>query len=243
MTAEGRRIVPDTPRLVGRQWHEIAQELQEFLRSSRDSEDEGIPAGYSSDTPLEGAAGGVGDAGEESAGWTGADHTHPHTVGTPVDIALANAVGGGANFADAEHVHASKLTTNGDLLTVIAGVLARLAVGAAGKILAVSSGLPAWEAAGTQPYPITEKSGDYTLTDADYTCLVDATGGNRTITLPAAAGASGRIYVMKKIDASANKAILDGDGAETVDGAATMELLLQHESVMVQSDGTEWWIL
>lgn len=243
MTVEGRRIVPDTPRLVGRQWHEIAQELQEFLRSSRDSDDEGIPAGYSSDTPLEGGAGGSGDPGLESAGWTGADHTHPHTVGTPVAIALANAVGGGANFADAEHVHASGLTTNGDLLTVIAGVLARLAVGAAGEILAVTSGLPAWEALGTQPFPIVEKATAYTLTDADYTCLVDASGAERTISLPAAAGASGHVYVVKKIDSSVNKVVLDGDGAETIDGAATQELLLQYEALMVQSDGTEWWIL
>lgn len=243
MSFGGRRIVPGKVRLVGRQWHEVAQELEEFLEAVQDSEDEGLPAGYSDATPLEGGAGGSGDAGAEASGWTGADHTHPHTIGTPVDIALANSSGSSTNFADAAHVHASKLTTNGDLLTVIAGVLARLAVGAAGEILAVTSGLPAWEALGTQPFPIVEKSGDYTLTDAEYTCLVDASGAERTITLPAAAGASGRVYVVKKIDSSANKVLLDGDGAETVDGAVTQELLLQYEALMVQSDGTEWWIL
>jgi len=105
MAFGGRRIVPDTPRLVGRQWPEVTQELQEFLAVSRDSEDEGLPAGYSDETPLEGAAGGSGDAGEEESGWAAADHTHPHTVGTPVDVGLANAVGASGSFADAEHVH------------------------------------------------------------------------------------------------------------------------------------------
>jgi hypothetical protein len=144
MSFGGRRIVPDTPRLSGRQWPEVTQELQEFLEALRDSGDEGLPAGYSDATPSEGAAGGSGDAGDEDSGWAAADHTHPHTVGTPVDIALANADGAAGTFADSAHVHASKLTTNGDLLTVIAGVLARLAAGSNEDMLVQKAGLPAW---------------------------------------------------------------------------------------------------
>ena len=45
MTLGGRRILPGTVRLVGRQWHEVTQELQEFLEVVQDSEDEGLSPG------------------------------------------------------------------------------------------------------------------------------------------------------------------------------------------------------
>jgi hypothetical protein len=84
-----------------------------------------------------------------------------------------------------------------------------------------------------------------TLTNQDCTVLGDATGGAITVTLPTAASAfdglgAGRIYTVKKVDASANAVTLDGNGAETIDGAATAVLAAQWASVRVQSDGTNW---
>jgi hypothetical protein len=92
-------------------------------------------------------------------------------------------------------------------------------------------------------YPIVETAVNDTLTTTDYTELVDCSSGARTITLPTAASASGRVYVIKKIDATGNAVTIDGDGSETIDGATTQTLSSQYDAMMIQSDGTEWWIL
>jgi hypothetical protein len=46
-----------------------------------------------------------------------------------------------------DHKHPAVITTNGDILTVVAGALARLGVGNEDEVLAVVSGAPAWSAA------------------------------------------------------------------------------------------------
>lgn len=90
---------------------------------------------------------------------------------------------------------------------------------------------------------VTETAVDTLLDEFRRTVLVDAVGANRTITLPTAASARWRKYTIKKIDATANTVTIDADAAETIDGAATFVLTTQYESVTIQSDGTEWWIL
>ena len=64
-----------------------------------------------------------------------------------------------------------------------------------------------------------------------------------TINLPNAASSTGRILVIKKIDADANTVTIDGDTAETIDDATTQVLANQFDSIAIQSDGTEWWIV
>lgn len=49
--------------------------------------------------------------------------------------------------------------------------------------------------------------------------MVDATSGSLTMTLPTAASSTGKVFYIKKIDSSANSVIIDGAGAETIDGA------------------------
>ena len=93
-----------------------------------------------------------------------------------------------------------------------------------------------------QHVSIDSLSSPYTVGD-ETVIIADATGGNITVNLPAAAGATGRLYHVKKIDASANTVTLDGDGTETIDDALTQVLTAQYESVMIFSDGSEWWIL
>lgn len=90
---------------------------------------------------------------------------------------------------------------------------------------------------------VIEKTAAYTLTLSDSICVVDATGGAVTITLPTAASAINRCFYIKKIDASGNAVTVDGDGSETIDGATTASLASQYDSVQVVSDGTEWWII
>lgn len=90
---------------------------------------------------------------------------------------------------------------------------------------------------------ITEVSADTELTNEHYTVLADATSAAVTLTLPTAESALGRIYHVKKIDASANAVTLDGNGSETIDGAANKSTTTQYAGFTVQSDGTEWWLL
>ena len=90
---------------------------------------------------------------------------------------------------------------------------------------------------------ITEVTVNTTLETGHFTVLVDAVGGARTITLPAAADHTHRIYNIKKIDVSANAVTIDGTGAETIDGAATVVIAAQWDSYTIQSNGTGWFII
>jgi hypothetical protein len=90
---------------------------------------------------------------------------------------------------------------------------------------------------------IVAKTGAYTLTDDDHTCTCATAGGAFTITLPAASGRTGRVYVIKKTDASANAVTVDGNAAETIDGAATVAMATIYDSIMIQCDGSNWHII
>lgn len=73
-------------------------------------------------------------------------------------------------------------------------------------------------------------------------CLVrcDATGGAFTVTLPAAAAAPGRAYIVRKVDASVNAVTVDGDASEQIDGGAGVSLTTQYATALVISNGTGW---
>jgi hypothetical protein len=68
------------------------------------------------------------------------------------------------------------------------------------------------------------------------------TVGAFAVTLPTAVGISGRIYVIKKVDASANAVTVTPTGAETIDGAANYPLNAQWQVVRVVSNGANWLI-
>ncbi len=87
------------------------------------------------------------------------------------------------------------------------------------------------------------KTTAYTLTDQDYFVACDATGAAFTITLPAAALYAGKMFTIKKTDASANAVTIDGNGAETIDGALTASLATQYRSKTLLSNGTTWHII
>lgn len=78
----------------------------------------------------------------------------------------------------------------------------------------------------------------------EYTILCDddTAGGVITVTLPAASGKSGRIYVIKKIGSTAN-IVIDGNASETIDGALTATLTTQWESITIQTNGSNWFII
>lgn len=85
-------------------------------------------------------------------------------------------------------------------------------------------------------------SADQTL-DASHTDVwFNATGANRTATLPAAAGCTGRVYGVGKNDSSTNTVTIDPNGAELINGAATFVVASQYEFIRFKSDGTGWLI-
>ena len=71
--------------------------------------------------------------------------------------------------------------------------------------------------------------------------LADPTSGTITLTLPPVEAAINRAFYAMKTDSGSNEVILDGNEAETINGAATVSLTSQYDKAMVVSDGTEWF--
>ncbi|HET9531179.1 MAG TPA: hypothetical protein VFQ92_12555 [Blastocatellia bacterium] len=89
---------------------------------------------------------------------------------------------------------------------------------------------------------VVSTSSNYTVGDIEGVILVDASGGPRTITLPAIDEFAGRAVTVKKIDSSANTVtVVPGDG--TIDGASSYALGSQYKFVTVVSDTFNWPIV
>jgi len=89
-------------------------------------------------------------------------------------------------------------------------------------------------------WTVLETGSSYTVAVGVTVVLADATSGNITITLPAAADNEDRMIAVKKTDASANTVTVDGNASETIDGSATQVLTSQYDVIMMVSDGTNW---
>jgi hypothetical protein len=90
--------------------------------------------------------------------------------------------------------------------------------------------------------PLVTKTGAYSVLSSDYTILADATTAAFTVTLPAATGNSGKMFNIKKIDGTAN-AVTISTGGGNIDGVSTRAISIQYETVTVQSDGTNYYII
>lgn len=93
---------------------------------------------------------------------------------------------------------------------------------------------------------ITSASSPYTApvnVSDDFTIICNCITAAITVNLPTAVGNSGRVYRIKKIDASANAVTIDPSGAETIDGVASIGIALQYDSYTIQSDGTNWHVI
>jgi hypothetical protein len=89
---------------------------------------------------------------------------------------------------------------------------------------------------------IVSKTTTFTATEFEHTILCDATAGAFDIDLPAAASHTGRVYTIKKTDASANAVSIDPNGSELIDGSSTsLALPTQWSKAMIQSNGTAWF--
>jgi hypothetical protein len=85
----------------------------------------------------------------------------------------------------------------------------------------------------------------YVATEENELILVNAVAGATTIVLPACSSANdGRAYQVKKIDASANGVIIDGNASETIDGTLTVTIGSQWASLSMRCQGsTSAWFI
>jgi hypothetical protein len=74
-------------------------------------------------------------------------------------------------------------------------------------------------------------------------CTNTGGGGDITITLPAVASSTDRIYHIKKVGATHadDDVVISGDG--NIDGAASYTLNYQYESITLVCNGTNWFIV
>jgi len=92
-------------------------------------------------------------------------------------------------------------------------------------------------------YDITEsKTGVYTAAFGEVV-RCDPSGGGFTITLPAAAGGTGKVVIVKNTTSSTNTITIDGNGAETIDGQASVTIAEGYKSLTFVSYGSEWGII
>ena len=109
----------------------------------------------------------------------------------------------------------------------------------------VGTGTPAssFEVNGSAGFGISTITTNTTLNETYYTVLVDCTAGNVTVTLPPVATTGKRVYIIKKIDVSANTITIDANGAELIDGAATKTISNQYAFYTIQSNTSAWYII
>jgi len=92
-------------------------------------------------------------------------------------------------------------------------------------------------------YTVNSITADYTITDTDnYNAIfVNSTAGDLTVTLPTAADNTNRkIEII--VTHVGGKVTIDGEGAETINDAASVYLLGKGDHVSVTCDGTEWFV-
>lgn len=90
--------------------------------------------------------------------------------------------------------------------------------------------------------PYVAKSANYTAVHDDHFIAVTNGAANDTILLPTAVGVTGKNYIIKKVDAGGGDTVIDGDGAETMDGSATIDLTDQWDTLKIVSNGADWLI-
>jgi hypothetical protein len=107
------------------------------------------------------------------------------------------------------------------------------------------AGATRWMYSGDDSVTLTGAAADYTITDDDgyKTIEVDCNGVQRTLVLPTAADNSGRIITVVKIDGGAFNVVIDGEGAETINGALNYILGAQWNTVTLQCNGTGWIVI
>lgn len=174
---------------------------------------------------------------EVELGGTSPAHIHT-TFGSPGGTGLVKVVNGVVQDP-------ASLLVDADVAANAAIAVTKLAAGTNGYFLSTVLGVPTWVAFGggggaASSGAYVAKSAGYIITTSDY--AINCTSGTFTLTLPPAATAgAGRMFVIK--NSGAGVITVDGDGAETIDGAATYTISTQYAAITVMSTGSNWIIL
>lgn len=84
---------------------------------------------------------------------------------------------------------------------------------------------------------------DHSLSSSESFSRVTTGSSNRTITLPTASSASGKEFIIKKVDSGSGTVIVSGNGSETLDGSNTKTISGQYAYIRLISNGSSWDIV
>ena len=87
------------------------------------------------------------------------------------------------------------------------------------------------------------KTANYTAASGDETILGNASAGSFSITLPTSVGIGGKIYIVKKIDSTANTVTIATTSSQTIDGNTSKVISYQYDGYQLQSDGANWFVI
>ena len=85
--------------------------------------------------------------------------------------------------------------------------------------------------------------GTTNLTGKDKKVKANATSGDVTLNLPTAVGKEDDVVTITKTDSSANTVTIVPDGAETISGDSSRILYYQYQSLVITSDGSNWFVI
>ena len=91
--------------------------------------------------------------------------------------------------------------------------------------------------------PYVTITGDTTVTTSNEVVFVNASSGEVDVTLYAASSNGGRKLIIKKTDSSGNAVNILRTSSETIDGATSIILYHQNESITLMSDNSNWFII
>jgi len=143
----------------------------------------------------------------------------------------------------------SGATTTGNTKTVnigtggLSGSTTNIAIGSSVSGATSTTALNGITTAAGIRQALATKNAAYTLTTLDYTVLGNATTASFSLTLPTSVGATGQVYIIKKVDSTANTVTITTTSSQTIDGTANKVLSSQYDGFQLQSDGANWMII
>lgn len=151
-----------------------------------------------------------------------------------------------SNISASAAIARSKIATGtayGAVTNDSSGALTSVAPGTANNVL--KSDGTQWTSGSVSAPNLTvaSKTSAYTVTSSDDLVLGDATSAAFTLTLPAAASNTGKVFRLQKTDSSVNVVTVDGNASETIRGQLTFKLATQYEQISIVSDGTNWQLI
>ena len=153
--------------------------------------------------------------------------------GTTVTLAVPDTTGGGGSGSDDGVITGASFSADGSTITITRSVGANIVVNVPAALR---------QAAGATP-TVRNLTANYTIVAADIGNTVRLTGSTaRTFTLPNIAGTVVVGSILRVVNDASAALTLDGDGSDTVDGAATL-VLRPGEAVILQAVTASVWNL